>query len=122
MLMPGTSLTTRAWAPLPLLHLTSQQDGELKPLHTPPTVRATTFSPAHGHVDPIQLSRSFLNAALLASLLGATNPSSPYLVNLARGSRQESLEPALAEPIFGHATLEALAPDCGRAQPLLAIP
>lgn len=85
-------------------------------------VRTITIFPAHSCVDPVQLSRSFLSAALLACLLGATSPSSPYLVNLARCSRQESLEVALAKPGFGEATLEALASDCGRAQPLLAIP
>lgn len=85
-------------------------------------VRTITMSPVHSHVDPIQFSRSLLNAALLACLLGATSPSSPYLVNLARRSRQESLEVALAKLVFGEAMLEALAPDCGRAQPLLAIP
>lgn len=120
--MPGTSLATRASTPLPLLHLSSQQDGQLKLIHTPPIVRAITIFPAHSLVDPVQLSRSFLSAALLACLLGATSPSSPYLVNLACCSRQESLEVALAKSGFGEATLEALASDCGRAQPLLAIP
>lgn len=120
--MPGISLPSQAWAPLPLLHLSSQHDEELKPIHSPLMVRTITISPVHGHVDPVQLSRSFLSSALLASLLGATSPSSPFLVSLARGSRQESLERALAKPVFGEATLEALAPDCGRAQPLLSIP
>lgn len=120
--MPGSSLATRAWVPLPPLHLSSQQDGGLKPIHTPLMVRTVTISPVLSHVEPVQLSRSFLSSALLASLLGATSPSSPYLVNLAHGSRQESLEAALAEPVFGEATLEVLARDCGRAQPLLAIP
>lgn len=120
--MPGTSLATRAWVTLPPPHLSSQQDGELKPIHSPPMARTIPVSPAPGRVDPVRRSRSFLNAASLAFLLGATSPSSPYPVNLARRSRQESLEAALAKPAFGEATLEALAPDCDRAQPLLAVP
>lgn len=105
--------------PLPPLSPLSQQDGKLKPRSSADVLRTINISPAHGRGDPLQLSRSFLRAALLASLLDAGHPSSPLANQLGSWHQTRVSSAGLGPAVFGEAVLEALAPGCGRAQPHL---